>query len=217
MQPYYTTIPTTSGIYRIVCVPTGKFYIGSAVNLRKRYSDHFTALRHNTHFNPKMQHAFNKYTEQSFTFEVLEIVLIPEMLTMREQYYFDTLKPFGKRGFNTAITAGSQLGMKASAETRKRLSISHMGNTSALGHKCTPETLALFSKLNKGKPKPHHPGYVRSPEHCKKLGQANLGKKQSDETKRKRAQKAIGRKQSPEAVEKTRLANTWAYEYPRSM
>ena len=65
MQPYYTTIPTTSGI-RIVCVPTGKFYIGSAVNLRKPYSDHFTALRHNTHFNPKICSSFQQVHRTKF-------------------------------------------------------------------------------------------------------------------------------------------------------
>jgi group I intron endonuclease len=124
-------IPTTSGIYRITCTVTGKFYIGSAINLHKRRRDHFRELQQNSHRNRYLQRAFNKYGEQAFTFEVLELVL-PISLTAREQYWLDKLKPFGRKGFNIAPTAGSTLGCvrpSTTFETRTKMSKSQTGRT----------------------------------------------------------------------------------------
>lgn len=178
-----STIPASSGIYRITCTITGKFYIGSAINLHQRQRDHFSALRRNGHPNRKLQHAWNKHGEHSFIFEVLELVLIPDLLTAREQYWFDKLKPFGRKGFNLVPLAGSNLGMKASAETREKLRNSHLGQPGHwAGKKRSPETIRKVSASKLGKPSPRRPGYTHSPEHREKLRQANLGKKQRPET-----------------------------------
>jgi len=58
-------------IYHIICIPTGKGYIGSTVNLHKRKSGHFEQLRKNKHYNQYLQNAFNKYGEENFTFEII--------------------------------------------------------------------------------------------------------------------------------------------------
>src|SRR5258708_15053375 len=93
MHPFYhERIPNAPGIYRITCIITGKIYVGSAVNLRRRCRAHLSTLQRNGHHNPKLQAAFNKYGPGAFTFEVLELVLLPS-LTMREQYWFKILKP----------------------------------------------------------------------------------------------------------------------------
>src|SRR5689334_12150640 len=123
MTPLYHSIqppPETSGIYRITCTVTGKFYIGSALNLYSRWANHFSSLRRNVHGNPKLQNAFNKYGEDAFAFDILELVLIPEMLTAREQHWFEKLNPFGENGFNIDRIAGSALGRKLSAEHREK-------------------------------------------------------------------------------------------------
>ena len=119
-------IPYSSGIYRITCTATGKAYIGSAVILRQRIYVHLSALRRNAHINPKLQHAFNKYGEESFACEVLELVL-PAFLIEREQYWLDKLKPFGKKGYNIARSAGSRMGIKHSLEVRKKMGLAHLG------------------------------------------------------------------------------------------
>src|SRR5260370_36049823 len=94
----------SSGIYRIVCVRTGKFYIGSSTNLPTRRYNHFRVLQRNKHHNRHMQRAWNKYGKDAFVFEVLELALIPFLLE-RQQYWLDTLKP----GFNMSPIAGSTL------------------------------------------------------------------------------------------------------------
>src|SRR6266581_8950197 len=136
-----TSFPTTSGIYRITCIVTGKFYIGSAINLCKRKNIHLHALRRNTHENPKLQNAWNKYGEPTFTFEVLEMVL-PMSLTAREQYWFEKLKPFDKKGFNLDRGAGSSLGRVVSQASREKSRATQLGRPSTrIGWKPTSEQL----------------------------------------------------------------------------
>jgi group I intron endonuclease len=186
MTPLYHSaqqpLPTSGGIYRITCTTTSKIYIGSALNLRKRLYEHFGTLRRNTHHNAALQRAFNKYGPDAFTFDILEFVLIPELLTAHEQFWFSKLRPFGKNGFNLDRVAGSSLGRVLSIETKGKIGTAHRGKPSPnLGKKMTPEQLE------------HHI-------------LVHTGKKASEETKRKQAEARKGTKRSPETREKMRLA-----------
>ena len=60
------------GIYKIINVVNNKFYVGSAVNLKRRKARHFSELRHGRHSNGKLQAAWRKYGEQAFVFVVVE-------------------------------------------------------------------------------------------------------------------------------------------------
>lgn len=153
---YHESVPNASGIYRITCITTGKFYIGSAVNLRLRRKEHFGTLQRNTHKNPKLQRAWNKYGSDNFTFDILELVLIPEMLTAREQHWFGKLKPFGDRGFNIAKTAGSNLGVKCSPEKAKKIGDTQRGRPRPhVGVPRSAETRKKLSIAGKGRPSPN--------------------------------------------------------------
>jgi group I intron endonuclease len=57
-----------SGIYIILNLINGKFYLGSSKNLRKRKLTHFQHLKKNVHHCIHMQRAFNKYGEKPFIF-----------------------------------------------------------------------------------------------------------------------------------------------------
>jgi hypothetical protein len=94
-----------SGVYKIYCSGNDKFYIGSAVNLFDRFIFHRSRLRKNKHDNPHLQCSYNKYTEQKFSFHILEYCNKNETLN-REQYYLDILKPYDiDIGFNMSIKA----------------------------------------------------------------------------------------------------------------
>jgi len=213
------SIPSTSGIYKITCIANKRIYIGSAVNLHVRKNSHFSALQRNEHGNPKMQNAWNKYGEQAFIFEVLEYVL-PMSLTAREQYWFEKLKPFDRKGFNIAREAGSALGIKRSPETRERIRQVHLGNNYCLGRKYTPETIEKMRQVQTGrKQSPEtiekRKQYKRTPETLEKYRQNMLGNKhalghsheQTAETREKIRQAKLGKKNSPEHNEKVRQAN----------
>src|SRR5687768_12784577 len=69
-----TRPPCSAGVYQIRCKPTGKIYIGSAVDLRARWEHHRGRLRRGDHRNRYLQNAWVKYGEVNFEFSVLEFV-----------------------------------------------------------------------------------------------------------------------------------------------
>lgn len=170
------SIPRTSGIYKITCTANGKIYIGSSNNLRRRWTEHRTALNRNNHVNKHLQRAWNKYGGQSFQFEVLELTM-PCSLLDREQCWFDMLNPFGERGYNgnrIADKPPSQTGRTMSPEHRMIMSKVNKGHCRNKGRKLTPEHRANISEAQKGK--------VISLEQRQKISEAQKGKKQSLES-----------------------------------
>jgi group I intron endonuclease len=96
-----------SGVYQINCSANSKFYIGSSYSIKKRISQHFSALRRNKHDNAHLQSAWNLYGETCFSFEVLEETLSDQpILFEREQYWLDLKQPYNREvGFNRSSQA----------------------------------------------------------------------------------------------------------------
>ena len=103
-------------VYKIICIASAKFYIGSSINIKQRFAGHKRQLRAGTHRNIPMQHSWNKHGEESFIFEILELCSL-EDLRVREQYFMDTLKP----QFNLAPLAGTCLGCKWTDEQKLKI------------------------------------------------------------------------------------------------
>lgn len=181
---------STSGIYKIENTVSGKCYIGSAVNIGKRWGDHLWMLENNKHHNRHLQSAWNFYTEDAFAFSVLEIVPDAKMLTVREQSHFDAMK----HEYNICPTAGSTLGRTTSPETIAKQSAAHMGNQCAFGYKQSPEHRAKLAAAQMGR-KP-------SPEARQRMSAAHMGHKASPEHRAKISAAGMGRVMSPEAIAK---------------
>ena len=80
-----------SGVYIFRNTINGKCYIGSTVmTLKKRMEHHLWHLRENKHKNHHFQSAWNKYGEDAFEYDILE-VCEKENCLIREQYYLDTV------------------------------------------------------------------------------------------------------------------------------
>lgn len=163
-----------SGIYQIRNTINGRVYVGSAVNVRVRWSGHVCQLNQGCHDNGHLQNAWRKYGGDAFVFEKLESVE-PENLIEHEQQWMDLLN-VTESGYNISPTAGSQLGMKHSLETRRKIGLSskwRIGeNNSMFGKKHTMETRTKISKALKGlvpwnKGKVHLTG-EKNPMHGKK-------------------------------------------------
>jgi len=107
-----------SGIYSIINEVNGKFYIGQAQNIKKRWANHIRDLRKGIHRNKHLWRAWKKYGEGSFYFGVLEPVEDLACLTDREQYWMDLLKP----EYNVYLVAGSPSGYKHTEEFRRKQS-----------------------------------------------------------------------------------------------
>jgi group I intron endonuclease len=105
------TIPLASGIYQIRCVPTGKIYVGSAVNLRKRWQQHKSRLRIGKHVNRYLQAAWDKYGQEQFAFAVLEFIDVTYLLQAEQEWMVSTCCTDRTIGFNISDTAGSPGGV----------------------------------------------------------------------------------------------------------
>ena len=62
------------GVYKITNTIDNKIYVGSSVNIDKRFNTHKNDLSNNTHHNSKLQRAWNKYGEDNFKFEITCLV-----------------------------------------------------------------------------------------------------------------------------------------------
>jgi group I intron endonuclease len=113
-----------SGIYKIYNTLNNKFYIGSAVNFRKRFNKHISDLRKNKHHSLLLQNSYNLHGHEHFRFVILEIIDNKSDLSVREQYYLDLLNPNDPNiGYNICSIVGSRLGVTINEETRLKKSI----------------------------------------------------------------------------------------------
>ena len=71
-------------IYKIRNVVNNKFYVGSTTDTRERFRNHRQMLRGKRHHCPHLQASWNKYGEDCFKFEVVEIVESVELLWVAE-------------------------------------------------------------------------------------------------------------------------------------
>ena len=108
-----------TGVYKISCLQTGKFYIGSAHSLIQRKRTHLSCLRKNNHRNSKLQRAWNKYGEQNFQFQTLLICSKNDVL-FYEQLLLTKLDAV-QNGFNISPSVIGGKGVKHTEETKAKL------------------------------------------------------------------------------------------------
>ena len=110
-----------SGIYTIKTTLNKRFYIGSAKNFYHRHASHKSLLIKGKHPSPQLQYFVNKHGIDKLYFELIEVVNDHKNLLIREQYYLDTMKPFGMSGYNTNKFSNSKLGTKLTEEQKLKL------------------------------------------------------------------------------------------------
>lgn len=107
-----------SGIYSILNKINGKIYVGQSVNPSKRGTDHRCKLNNNTHINPHLQKAWNKYGESAFEFNILEYCS-EEDLNDNESWWVDYFNSTDRdEGYN--IESGGKSNYTVSEETREK-------------------------------------------------------------------------------------------------
>lgn len=140
MKPCYNGHSTKAGVYEIVNMVDGKFYIGSTCRFADRYSKHKNKLKHNKHHCRHLQNAWNKYGENAFEFRIVEVTEVKKR-TEVEQKYVD--EHFGKPYcYNSSPIAQKHArdtrpkhilkeiyGRKKSKAEREKISRGQQGNT----------------------------------------------------------------------------------------
>lgn len=172
-----------SGVYKIVHSPSGKVYVGSAVNIDRRWREHKYQLENGRHRNQKLQRAWAKHGAKEFSFQVIEFCEKENLLAV-EQGHMDMLDSV-TNGYNIVPTAGSNLGFKHSAETIAKISEANTG-------KEHPEEVKARMR-----------GRIVSEETRLALSESHTGNTPSDAT---RAKMSESRKRRPPHSQKTRDA-----------
>lgn len=154
-------------MYCIENVQTGKYYVGSSQDLRKRRNRHWCELRRGTHINYNLQTAFYVDGENAFRFVLLE-ASSPKDLQEVEQRWLDSAEH--ARLYNIFRTAYAvrgpdhpMFGHTHTAEASEK--IRQARARQIVAH--SPETRAKIGKGNRGK--------KVDPAHIAKMVAARVG------------------------------------------
>lgn len=191
-----------SGVYQIRNTRDGKVYIGSAVDISRRWKRHLRG----DHSNAYLQNAFRKHGIENFEFTIVE-VCDREHLVEIEQRWIATF-PSDMR-YNICLVARSPLGRVVSEETKRKISIANSGrfvsdetkaksSVAHMGHVATPEALKRQSIAQTGKHKRHGIHPPMSDDARAKLSASKMGHSVSQETRVKIGAAGLGRVTSPE-------------------
>ena len=161
------------GIYAIANINSGKRYIGStASSFVKRWNSHKSKLRNGKHRNLHLQAAWNKYGEESFTFDILEEIAAPEMVREREQWwldqYFDTGQLYNH--VRKAVLSAEEGREKMSSSQIIRFQSEESRQKISEGNKGKKHTQAAKEKISQA-----HLGRSLDDEHRAKLSEAKKG------------------------------------------
>jgi group I intron endonuclease len=106
-KKYKQTLPPM-GIYQIKNLANGKILIGHTKNLNAKFNSYKFQLNANLHSNKYLQEEYNKFGEENFTIEVLDLLEPKEDLTINyendlitlEELWLEKLKPYNEKGYN---------------------------------------------------------------------------------------------------------------------
>lgn len=182
--------------------PSNKVYIGitSQNPPEKRW------LNGRGYKNSYFYNAIEKYGWNNIKHDILHTGLTKEEAEQKE---IELIKEYqsNNRKFGYNIANGGNCTGTVSQETKDKISKANLGNKYGLGHKHTEEAKRKMSEASKNA---YHPKGIKMPDHVKqilaeshkteefrrKLSDANIGKKHSDETKKKLSEshKGLGSK-----------------------
>ena len=174
-----------SGVYTIRNRVNGLLYVGSSVQISRRWNAHRCDLRRRVHNNQHLQRSWTLYGEDTFEFGILELCPI-ENLIEREQFWIDHFDASNPRcGYNIGTVAGSaMLGRKHKPESIAKMA------ASLRGQKRSPEfreKMALIARQRYENPEERIKSAVRasaaSPETKAKISKSLLGRPRSETTK----------------------------------
>lgn len=93
-----------SGIYVIRNIINNHIYIGCTTNFFNREKQHFYMLNRGVHHSKHLQNAFNKYGQDNFKFEIIDMTDELNLLYNIEKSYIEYYKPiYNSTGQNKYI------------------------------------------------------------------------------------------------------------------
>ena len=159
-----------SGIYKWTS-PSGKYYIGQAVNLKRRYNDFLNFNRTYTSKGSAIDNAREKYnTSNSWNYEVIEYCEADKLDELEVKYIAEYDSHNSRIGYNSTLGGDGTKGVSWGTENQKK----------ALKNRRT----------YKGSENPNY-GKHHTEEARRKISEARKGKKISEEARKKKSKPII--------------------------
>lgn len=165
------------GIYKIVNIINGKFYIGSSRAIPSRWKAHRYALRKGTHKNYKLQDDWNLYGEDAFSWTILYDGLTLEDARLKEEEILEPLMNEQDSVYNLCFDAKGRL---LSDSSRQKISESLKGR--------------VFSQEHREKIGRALIGRPYSEETRSKIGKASSKRRHSEKTKQQIREAQLGKR-----------------------
>lgn len=140
-----------SGIYKIINTINNKVYIGKSINIKRRFSQHLSALKiKSKDENRHLINAYHKYGKENFKIEIIEAINFNSnelVFKERELYWIDYFDSTNRgKGYN--LRRDSSTSMFTHEETRKIQSENSKGeNNPNYGKKWTQEMRDNMAEL----------------------------------------------------------------------
>lgn len=164
-------------IYRIFNVVTEQFYVGSAVNFKRRRWEHLDALKKGIHHCSALQKAWTQYGADAFEFEVLEEVDDAVALTVEDTYLAQHAGT--PACYNTALTTMQPPSVDSATREKIRVAMLRLyadpANHPRTGTQHTAETKAKISAAKRANPTTPWLGKPRSVETKAKISAKQKG------------------------------------------
>jgi len=194
-----------SGVYKIQSIVNPeRVYVGSAIDISHRWSEHLWQLKAKRHHSLKLQRHYDKYGKADLIFSII-IELPEDKILKAEQDFLDSLNPY----FNIYIYAGSPRGYRHTEEAKKKMSHYNKVNgiipPNAKGRKLSNETKKKLREVQIKRwsnPEAH----IKASEILKKRIISEQTRKKHSENKKGKPAWNKGIPNSEEAKRKMRIA-----------
>jgi len=132
------------GIYIIKCLFEDKVYIGSSVDINRRWAEHRSKLNNQTHNNKQLQEDWDAYGDESFIFEIVEET--KDLINTEQDY----INKFWPNCYNNSKNAWNPQRNLDNIRKGKQTTFDRYGTHSTAGKFNEEQVLGIIARLNAG-------------------------------------------------------------------
>ena len=174
-------------IYIIINKENGKKYVGKfafkSKTLKQYFNWNLTRALHGSEEKPHLYNAIRKYGKAAFHIAIIDGAPNGTELIEKEKEWIKFYHSNDPGiGYNCTKGGDGLGGFHHSDETKRKIGLANRGNKAWLGRHHTEETKAKMRTIQKGH-KGTRIGCHNSPEHNRRISEANTGRHPSDETR----------------------------------